>query len=624
MRIVSAAVAVIVMGVAAAVAVAEDRATLDWKPWRSLPVQDGGRQKALDTLARETLRLLGNQSRFTDPETAEVLDPVALYLSMLFDWQGWDHSQKDRLLMLENWRPQYFRLHPSDKWDSAPLLRVDHLELRAILGLEANQKYVSPDALSTTLVEDPRTGKQLSFAVWGEQLLKLEDEGTALSLLETKALELAGCFWAYQDLRMGRGLAVLPIPNSPTKEWQPIAHLLLTDFNDTNDPDSRYRQVQQQLRQVREAYRQRDPETFKRSTAEFLAAVRPLGTELGEYPTPWGIGLEISYNHWRPFRFAWALTLTAFVALLLHLLGSHWKFLYITAVTAYVAGLVAMLIGFGFRIALTGRPPVTNMYESVVYFALGVAILGLLFEAIYRRKFILAAAAAVATVGLVLADTCPSVLDPNLRPLEPVLRNNFWLIMHVMTITLSYAAFGLAVGIANITLGYYLVRSANQTTIAALTRFTYRSLQVGVLLLAIGTILGGVWADYSWGRFWGWDPKEVWALVALLGYLCVLHARFADWVGQRGLAALSVLCFSLVIMAWYGVNFILGAGLHSYGFGDGGQEWVYTAVAIQLLFTGICLGRSRPQTSPRGRSEQETEADQEALLAVSGVPSSLE
>jgi ABC-type transport system involved in cytochrome c biogenesis permease subunit len=164
------------------------------------------------------------------------------------------------------------------------------------------------------------------------------------------------------------------------------------------------------------------------------------------------------------------------------------------------------------------------------------------------------------------------------------LRSNFWLITHVLTITLSYAAFALALGIGNITLGYYLVRSRNRETINALSKFTYRALQVGVLLLAAGTILGGVWADYAWGRFWGWDPKEVWALIALLGYLAVLHARYLGWVRQFGLAALSVICFSLVVMAWYGVNFVLGAGLHSYGFGGGGLSYVTAALTLQFLY----------------------------------------
>ena len=118
----------------------------------------------------------------------------------------------------------------------------------------------------------------------------------------------------------------------------------------------------------------------------------------------------------------------------------------------------------------------------------------------------------------------------------------------------------------------------------SLTSFTYRAMQVGVWLLAAGTILGGVWADYSWGRFWGWDPKEVWALIALLGYLAVLHAKHGGWVHQFGLAALCAFCFSLVVMAWYGVNFVLGAGLHSYGFGGGGTPFVVSAVCLQAVW----------------------------------------
>ena len=105
----------------------------------------------------------------------------------------------------------------------------------------------------------------------------------------------------------------------------------------------------------------------------------------------------------------------------------------------------------------------------------------------HRRRYILTAAAAVCTVGLILADNAPAILDPSMRPLQPVLRSNFWLVTHVLSITLSYAAFALALGIANITLGYYLVGSKDREAVGSLSRFTYRSLQVGVLLLAIGT-----------------------------------------------------------------------------------------------------------------------------------------
>jgi len=120
-----------------------------------------------------------------------------------------------------------------------------------------------------------------------------------------------------------------------------------------------------------------------------------------------------------------------------------------------------------------------------------------------------------------------------------------------------------------------------------LSQYLYRTLQIGVVLLAAGTILGGVWANYSWGRFWGWDPKETWALIALLGYLAVLHGRFSGWLGSFGIAVGSVIAFLGVLMAWYGVNFVLAAGLHSYGFGGGGLPYVLTVCAVDLAVIGL-------------------------------------
>jgi ABC-type transport system involved in cytochrome c biogenesis permease subunit len=121
------------------------------------------------------------------------------------------------------------------------------------------------------------------------------------------------------------------------------------------------------------------------------------------------------------------------------------------------------------------------------------------------------------------------------------------------------------------------------SNVKPLSNFVYRAMQVGVLLIAGGTILGGVWADYSWGRFWGWDPKEVWALITLLVYLVPLHGRFAGWVSTFGLVAASVICFNSVIMAWYGVNFVLGVGLHSYGFVEGGSQGMMLVILLGLL-----------------------------------------
>ncbi len=126
----------------------------------------------------------------------------------------------------------------------------------------------------------------------------------------------------------------------------------------------------------------------------------------------------------------------------------------------------------------------------------------------------------------------------------------------------------------------------------------YRAIQVGVVLLGAGIILGGIWADYSWGRFWGWDPKETWALIADLGFLTILHGRFVGWITPFTLLAWSPLAYLLVIMAWYGVNFILAAGLHSYGFSSGGATLVaiFVTVQITLLIAGMIKYRTlKPQ-----------------------------
>ncbi len=578
-----------------ATAFSEDRgdSSMNWEPWRYLPVQDGGRAKPLDTLAWETLRTLCNRASFPDPQTGERLSPAAVYLAMLFDWQGSDQAPAAHGGAAMGHRPP----QKPDKWDNAPLLRVDYLQLRQAIGMPAGEKYLSPYQLSQAKIRDPHTGGQTPLLSWAEKLRR-SDERT-LPAFERKAVDLVNNYWAYREHRSGRRLALVPVPGSEHQEWLPAAELLRTEMSDAKDPTGLMRKLKEKFLRVRAAYAANRPEEFNEASSDFLAALAEAGPELGSYPTPAAVGLEVAYNRWAPFRFAWAFTTLAFLCTLLSM-GTRWRPFYVAGIASFAAGLLAMLVGFGMRVAISGRAPVTNMYESVVYLGLGTAVFGLLFEIIYRTRYVLAAAAAVSTIALILADNCPAILNPSLRPLQPVLRSNFWLVTHVMSITLSYAAFALALGIGNITLGYFLFRSQNREVIGSLSRFTYKALQVGVLLLAIGTILGGVWADYSWGRFWGWDPKEVWALIALLGYLAVLHARYAGWVRDLGLAALSVICFSLVVMAWYGVNFVLGTGLHSYvdSGGSDGQLYVFGAVAIQLLYVAAA---AMPQFPRLGR-----------------------
>jgi cytochrome c-type biogenesis protein CcsB len=570
-----------------------DPAAVDWQLWRNLPVQNGGRQKPLDTLARETLLLTTNRATVIDSDTDRALNPTALYLTMLFEWSGWDHQRKDELPLSRESASQYSYFHHADRWDKTPLLRVEHTALKQMIGMPEHVKFVTPDILATTPIVDPRTRKSIPFATWGKSLLELHEAGTSLSQLEEAGLELAQRLDAYRSERMGLGLGIVPSGKPDDATWLSVAALLLTKFDDASDPQGNYRRAQSLLWQARTAFRGGDAQAFNVVSAEFCAAVRAIGSASPAYSSQFRTDLEVAYNHWEPFRYAWVLMLLATIGMLLHL-GSRWRSLYWGAIGFYGLGSIAIVSGFLMRTIISGRAPVTNMYETVIYVGAGVAALGMIFEAVYRHKYVLTAAAAVSTIALILADNCPAALDPSVRPLEPVLRSNFWLATHVLTITLSFAAFALALGVANITLGYYALRSRNADAIRALSQFTYQAIQVGALLLAVGTVLGGMWADHAWGRFWSWDPKEVWALVALLGYLAVLHARLGGAVGHRGLALLSVLCFSLVVFAWYGVNFVLGSGLHRYGFGEGGQGVVYLAIFMQWLYAGVALYRSWP------------------------------
>ncbi|MCH5372450.1 MAG: cytochrome c biogenesis protein CcsA [Planctomycetes bacterium] len=582
---------------------ADDNAKFDWDQWRSLPVQDWGRAKPFDTLAWETIRTISNRASLKESQSGQRLDANTLYLVLLFDWQGWDQPPGSFASAPSPAGTNYFRAHRPDRWDRMPLLRIDFLTLRDALSVPEDRNCVSPWELSLAKVRVPGIKEEQPFLMWAESLVRLQDEG--LTTFEQKALELADKFGAYQTHRSGQGLLILPIQGSEDQQWISLAEVVLSEWDETSDPTGSLRQIQQQFRIARQAYFAGSAEDFNRASASLIATVRGLGPQLGVYPRQRNIDLEVTYNRWAPFRIAWIFSVVCFLALLLSM-GTGWKPFYVGGWAAMLAGLAAMLVGFGMRVAISGRAPVANMYESVIYVGLGVTVFGMLFEMIFRKQYVLTAAAAVATVALVLADTCPAALDPSVQPLQPVLRSNFWLVIHVLTITLSYAALALAMGLGNITLGYYLAGSTNQQTIQDLTQLTYRAIQVGVLLLAAGTILGGVWADYSWGRFWGWDPKEVWALIALLGYLAALHARYAGWVRQFGLAVLSVTCFSLVVMAWYGVNFVLGAGLHSYGFGGGGKNYVLAALVAQLAFAAIAALRHASQLAAEQRSQVST------------------
>ena len=309
------------------------------------------------------------------------------------------------------------------------------------------------------------------------------------------------------------------------------------------------------------------------------------------------IQAEIFYNSLKPFQKAWMLYLLfLFFALLAYLLKNpalifRWRPPGLLPV--FALGFLSHTLGLALRSYIMARPPVSNMFETVVWVPWAALLAGMAFLIKGARAPFLAAAI-LAFFCLFLTEAAPKALDSSLQPLEAVLRSSFWLSTHVLVITMSYSFFFLAFVLGDMALLSYIARKeGGMAFVRKMSAPIYRSLQWGVALLAAGTVLGAIWADYSWGRFWGWDPKESWALVSLLGYLALLHGRLAGWIRDMGMAVGAVLMFFLVIMAWYGVNFILGAGLHSYGFGTGGAGYVAGFLALHLILCGLALLRRR-------------------------------
>jgi ABC-type transport system involved in cytochrome c biogenesis permease subunit len=193
---------------------------------------------------------------------------------------------------------------------------------------------------------------------------------------------------------------------------------------------------------------------------------------------------------------------------------------------------------------------------------------------------------------LLMTNISSEMLDKKIGPLVPVLRSNFWLSTHVTTIIISYGAFALSWLIGNISLvkKHFFNYALDEDSYYA--DLIYLCLKFGVVFLAAGILFGAIWADYAWGRFWGWDPKETWSLIVLLIYMIIIHGKYTSWVLKDRFIHLSTAAFMSVIMAWFGVNYILASGLHSYGFRSGGTIFVVLFFILQIIVLVAVLLKS--------------------------------
>ncbi len=319
------------------------------------------------------------------------------------------------------------------------------------------------------------------------------------------------------------------------------------------------------------------------------ARVRPGAPSF--YPTPAAIGREIAYNAVNPTGVAWWLLLPAAIAAALTLERDRWKLRWVAA-AGMVLGFAVMTWGIAVRWQLAGRIPASNMYESMLFLGWGVGLFGVV-SLFVRNRMLIYNAAAMSALVMLLLDRLP--IDPFIRPMAPVLANTVWLAIHVPIIMVSYSTFAIAAFLGHLVLGARVFAPGRPELSLKWSNLLYWYLLVGSILLIAGILTGSIWAASSWGRYWGWDPKEVWSLIAFLAYMAILHARSDGQIGPQGVAAWSIVAFWTILMTYIGVNFVLGSGLHSYGAGSGNLIGVMMLVAlIEAAFLVVSWGARTP------------------------------
>lgn len=308
-------------------------------------------------------------------------------------------------------------------------------------------------------------------------------------------------------------------------------------------------------------------------------------------------GREYVYRQWQPFMRSMVLYGLVFVAGMVSWFG-WFKHLNRAAFGLLVLAFAVHTAGIAFRMAIEGRPPVTNLYSSAVFVGWGAVALGIVLEGFQRDGIGLALSSLIGLITLIIAHNLALEGD-TMEVLRAVLDSNFWLATHVITITLGYSAMFVAgfLGIIYVLRGF-LTASLSEELRSRLVRLTYGTVCFALLFSFVGTVLGGIWADQSWGRFWGWDPKENGALLVVLWGAIILHARWAGVVRERGLMNLAIFGNAVTAFSWFGVN-MLGVGLHAYGFMDRAMFWLVLFVATQIILIGLSLLPGRCWTSFR-------------------------
>jgi ABC-type transport system involved in cytochrome c biogenesis permease subunit len=553
--------------------------SLDLTAARRLVVQHDGRWPPLDTAARDIVE------EVTGNPFYEGHDPVLL----LFAWT-----------------------FAPETWKQQPLFNIKNAELRSELQLPAARTTFS----YTELVSHPR----IRSLIMG---LSQRGRGEKMDPLEAKVSDISSKLVLFQEVTAGEAIRLIPDPRDITGVWGTIGasdQPALATVEDAWDA-------------LEDAYVSDDGAAFTAETERLAAALELLPA--ASRPSPELTATELRYNRLAPFRSAWiAMAIGAVLAAGAMLVRRKW--FDALAVVAMIVGFGVLTYGLSMRWQIAGRIPASNMFESLLFLGWGAGGVAIISGFVVSHRLVILTASAVGAVALMLADILP--MDSYIRPIVPVLLDTVWMSIHVPVIMVSYAVLALGALVAHTQLVLMAALPSRRRLHDTLDSLHYWYIHVGSILLLAGIVTGSMWAASSWGRYWGWDPKEVWSLVALLGYLGILHVRIDQekarrWayvvgvilaialfiivvpklrpltggkllafggtaigmvilVGMRGqfaTALKSVVCFWLIIMTYVGVNYVLGIGLHSYGFGTGAVvRYMFRVGGIDLALILVC------------------------------------
>ena len=507
-----------------------------------IPVSAGGRTKPLDTFARNTLlRLSGRQTYEADGATHPAIE-----------W------------ILELWtRPELAA--------QRQVFRIDHPDVRSLLAItDAARTRFSWNEISPKLDEVVRQA-ELASQVSRKQQDPFQKQITDLYGKLAEYVEVQGLRTPYVVAPLAAG-----------EEWAPFL---------SKDPGAQPASGEsaQAFRGIVASYAAGDAADVAARVAAYRAVLDAKLAGAGS-----ATSFEVVMSRVEPFYQASILYITAFIVGCIAMLAApispeRWKPSLVRAALLLIAVAFTLhTFGLASRIYLQGRPPVTNLYSSAVFIGWACIPLALIGEWFARIGVLTLAASLIGFSTLVIAHNLSASGD-TMEMMQAVLDSNFWLATHVVVVTIGYSATFLAGFIAIFyALGGVFTRFLRGDAMKALPRMIYGVICFAAFASFVGTVLGGIWADQSWGRFWGWDPKENGAALIVAWNLLILHARWGGLIRERGVAALAIFGNIVTAWSWFGTN-MLGVGLHSYGFMDSAVFVLVVFCVVQLALMGVAL-----------------------------------